>query len=716
MQSRFLFPPLILFFVAGSLNLAYAQDKEVFDTTSIMSISDSLGFRPGVNLLARSYGDSVVLRWGPTTPDVWLAGNNGGYIVERVLGNRDTANPNEIELLTPTALMPWTLDEWIERAPHDNQLVAVAVEMLHGDHIAVPEDGNVDVSTLYNASVEFSSRHGFALYVADLDPVAAEGLALRFVDRNVKPGEMYAYRVHLAEDPAFFGTPADTGFALLTVTPYQPPQTPPHVRAIPEDGAIKVVWDDFEFSEFSGYHLYRSDNGGRTYTQLTEVPIVNASFNDSTPGRQLFYDDSAVVNYKEYTYQLRGITPFAELTAPVSSTTYARDMTPPVEPIPERPETPGGTLVLLSWTVQDTLGDLAGFKVSRAAKESGPYRSITPDGLPASARNYTVEDGNEAEAYYIITAVDTAGNLSYSHPVLGEVIDTAPPSIPRGLTGTIDTSGIVNLHWKLGPEPDIFGYHILFANDSTNEFTHLTGRPWTDTAFVDTVEVNTLTKNVYYRIVAVDTRKNHSHMSEIYELRRPDVVPPENSVFNNVIATDSSVILFWHPSTSDDLARQVLLRQGPGESAPREIARLGTGVATYEDRDVKKKETYHYTLVAEDLSGLRSGPSPAVQGRPYDDGIRPGVQDLRAVYDPDKRTITLNWDYTPGTTEGKYWFVVYRGGIDGPVGQIRAIKSDERTFVDKDISRRPVYRYAVRVMSSSTESPFSNEVVVSLSR
>ena len=715
MQFRFLVPFLTLFFATGSI-VVYAQEKEGFDTTSIMSISESLGFRPGVHLLARSYGDSVVLRWGPTTPDVWLAGNNGGYIVERILVDRDTSNRNDIELLTPTPLMPWTLDEWIERAPHDNQLVAVAVEMLHGDHIAVSEDGNVDVSTLYNASVEFSSRHGFALYVADLDQIAANGLAFRFVDRNVKVGEMYGYQVYLAEDPSFYGTPVDTGFALLPVTPYRSPQPPPHLRATPGDGAIKVVWDDLELSEFSGYHLYRSDNGGRTYTQLTEVPIVNASYNDSTPKRQLFYTDSAVVNYKEYTYQLRGITPFAELTAPVSSTTYARDMTPPVEPVPERPETPGGTLVLLSWTVQDTLGDLAGFEVNRAAKESGPYRSITPAGLPASARSYTVEDGNEAEAYYIITAVDTAGNLSYSHPVLGEVIDTAPPSIPVGLTGEIDTTGIVNLHWNLGPEPDIFGYNILFANDSTHEFTQLTGRPWTDTAFVDTVEVNTLTKNVYYRIVAVDTRKNHSHMSEIYELRRPDVVPPEGSVFNNVISTDSSVVLFWHPSTSDDLAGQVLLRQGPGESAPREIARLGTGVATYEDRNVKRKETYHYTLVAEDLSGLRSGPSPAVQGRPYDDGIRPGVRDLSAVYDPDRRTISLSWDYTPGSTEGKYWFVIYRGGVDGPVAQIKAVRSDERTFVDSDISRRPVYRYAVRVMSSTTESPFSNEVVVSLSR
>ncbi len=316
----------------------------------------------------------------------------------------------------------------------------------------------------------------------------------------------------------------------------------------------------------------------------------------------------------------------------------------------------------------------------------------------------------------MVVAFDTAGNFSHSYPVLGEVIDTRPPAPPRGLAGIIDTSGVVDLHWNPGSEPDVLGYHILFANDSTHEFTQLTGTPWADTAYVDTVEVNTLTKSVYYRIVAVDMRKNHSVMSDIVELRRPDVVPPESSVFSNVVATDSSVVLYWNPSTSSDLSGQILLRRGPGESAPREIARLGTAVATYEDREVAQKEVYEYTLVAEDLSGLRSEPSPAVQGRPYDDGVRPGVKDLRAVYDPDGRTITLTWDYTPGSTEGKYWFLLYRGGIDGPIAQIRAIRSDERTFVDRDILRRPVYRYAVRVVSSTTESPFSNEVVVSLSR
>jgi hypothetical protein len=91
--------------------------------------------------------------------------------------------------------------------------------------------------------------------------------------------------------------------------------------------------------------------------------------------------------------------------------------------------------------------------------------------------------------------------------------------------------------------PHLLGYRVLWANDSTHEFSSRTNEIWMDTTFVDTVSLNTLTRNVYYRIVAVDTRYHHSAPSDILELVRPDVVPPVAPIFTDVYVTETSVAL-----------------------------------------------------------------------------------------------------------------------------------------------------------------------------
>jgi fibronectin type 3 domain-containing protein len=686
-----------------------SAQQGTIDTASLITPSS----RPAIVLLAKSYGDSVVLRWAPTTPGAWSVGNRFGYIVERVPAIEGEITPDMMKRLTPQSLKPWPLEEWKSRAARDNKWAAVSAQTLYGKKTSFAE-GEDEITSLYHAGIEFSNRHGFALFAADNDATAPDGLALRFVDRGVKAGEHYAYRVYTLRDTAADFT-IDTGYAFVTVTKHQQPDAPVHVEAIGLDGAIKVAWDDFSFAGFTGYHLYRSEDGGRTYSQLTKSPMTFASQSDTLDQRPMIYVDSAVTNYHTYHYQLRGITPFAELSAPATDSTYPRDLTPASQPQIDGSKQVGPHQVLISWTVADTAGDLAGFQIERGAKVEGPYRIITPQPLPRDIRSYLVEDADEKEAYFVISSVDTAGNLNRSLPMLGEAIDTLPPSLPRGLAGTIDTAGIVRLHWDLGPEEDIVGYRVLFANDSTDEFTQLTGEPWADTTFTDTVELKTLTRHVYYRIAAVDIRQNHSAMSRILQLERPDKVAPERSVFNDVVVSDSSVLLRWAPSTSSDLARQLLMRRAAGETSWREIARLEPNVASYVDRDVKKKVTYEYTLIAEDRSGLRSDASPAVQGRPYDNGARAGVNGLQATFDPKTRRIILNWRYTPPSGEN-FWFVIYRGGLEGELSQFQAIEGKERSFIDSDTGTRPVYRYAVRVMTDAGESPFSDVAVVALNR
>src|SRR5687767_10889321 len=109
---------LILILVA-SLS-TFGQKKKVpvgqAPTKSLVPVkNDSLTkFKPrSVYLLARNYGDSVVLRWAPREPVYWRAANRSGYVIRRYLveGKKPSGKQTGM-ILTPQPIKPWTPETW----------------------------------------------------------------------------------------------------------------------------------------------------------------------------------------------------------------------------------------------------------------------------------------------------------------------------------------------------------------------------------------------------------------------------------------------------------------------------------------------------------------------------------------------------------------------------------------------------------------------------
>ena len=304
------------------------------------------------------------------------------------------------------------------------------------------------------------------------------------------------------------------------------------------------------------------------------------------------------------------------------------------------------------------------------------------------------------EPYYVVASVDTAGNYIQSLPVYSELIDTVPPAMPVGLTGTIDSTGVVRLRWKRGKEPNLLGYRIYWANDPSHEFTVRNPQPQRDTTFVDTVSVMTLTRHVYYKVAAVNDRYNYSRLTPVLGLLRPDRIPPSSPVFRNVTVSDTTVALTWAASASKDVRAQILSRRTAGQPRWNTLASLDPQKEVYVDRAVTKRTVYEYQLVAIDSAGLSSEPSAPVSGRPYDTGVRPGVTDLKATYDPTTGTVQLRWSYQPLQGES-FWFVIYRGYNGAAPSQIRSAEATARTFDDRELPGKGAYTYAVKVLTST---------------
>lgn len=664
------------------------------DNKRVDSLKQALPYYASLRVLAKSSKDSVVLRWAPTKSGPWKAYNSIGYVVERM--NIDEGNT--FEKLTPSPLKPWSIDEWKARSRPEQQFSAIAVQCLYG-RLSVP-NATSSLNALVDASQEFENKYGFALLAADNDAHTANGLALRFVDKTAKEGKTYLYRISTARKDSIFII--DTGYVAVTVGASEPLPPISTLKADEREGKVMLQWKN-PLMFYSGFHVYKKSGG--KIEQLTKTPLVAMTPSYAKETQDPYYEDTTAGYYTNNTYIVRGVDPFGDYSEPAEIMAMGKDKTPPPIPSVNKPLV-FGKAVSLTWEVKNPVPDLRGFIIERSDSLYGNFKPITTKLLDKDARAYLDTLVNPDEPFYNIIAIDTAGNLSENFPIYAEIIDTLPPSVPKYISGTIDTNGIVKLLWNLGKERDLLGYRVLWANDSTHEFTQRTNLVLQDTVFYDSIAVKTLTKDIYYKLVAVDTRYFHSEATPIIRLRRPDVLPPEAPLFTDVFVTDSSVVLRWAHSRSDDVKEQLLYKRKQGEKEWKVFKKFESTLEEFKDTSVVKRSVYEYQLQAVDSSNLKSPLSTPVTGRPYDTGYRPPIENLRLEYNEKTGKLEVRWTYV-GIRNEKYWFVVYRGLEDYPLKQLFAVDAKDRSWTDGTLVGKGRYRYAIRVMSPLGESPMS---------
>jgi hypothetical protein len=651
-----------------------------------------------INLIVRADADSIVLRWAPSKSGGWVVANQIGYIVDRAkLDPNKPIEKTDYKRLNNNIIKPLSLDDWKLKADEKNMFSAIAAQALYGK-LFNPQPLNADnMNVLKNAADELSNRYSFSLFAADNDAFTADALGLRIVDKDIEAGSKYAYRIYLAEKTDQYAF--DTTYLVVDAKPYQKLIPPAGVKFESGDGNIKLIWEDKAELSYSGYYVFRSEDKGKSFQKMNSMPIVTITPTNANTLAKPSFLDTLTQNYKSYIYQIKGMSPFAELSEAAEINAFSKDLNAPNAPLVNKPEQISTTQIKLSWKMENTPDDIQGFIVSRSNNSLHNYRLLTIDPLPKTVFSFIDDMGGAYEAYYTIAAVDTAGNMAFSLPVMAIRIDGVAPSTPLGLQGIISKSGVVTLSWNKGKEINLKGYRVLRANDPTHKFIQLTGQVHQDTVFTDSISLQTLTKKVYYRIAAVNDRYQHSEMSEILGLKRPDVVAPVEAVFSDVFVTDTSVVLKWHASTSEDVQIQILLRKKMDQEDWNAIDTLDNKESSYIDYDVESRTVYEYTIVTVDESGLKSDPAFPVKARPYDSGKRKSVENLVVSYNQNNNTVTLNWTYKPKAKE-RFWYVVYKAKEDGIFKEYKALESNIVEFMDNSV-RQGKTEYGIVVMTSS---------------
>lgn len=666
--------------------------------------------KPGVAVIARALQDSIMLRWGPNTPVVWELANKYGYKIERITVLRDfkLLETPERRLLTPNAIKLWPMNRWEKLADEDDN-GAIAAQALFGETFEITEEFGSDMMQVVNKARELEMRFSFALFTADQSLKVAEASGLYYVDKDVKEGEKYLYRIY-AEIPKET-IALDTGNVYVGTMDYGKLPSPTDMHARLEGKAVELSWNRANFDGiYNSYNLEKSSNGV-DFIKVNDKPIVNAFQGDAPKSRYMFRMDTLSEYNIEYQYRVRGISPFGEIGPSSDTARIMARVTNNHNPVIIEKENIDNNSIHLKWQFDSVHVDkIQSFSVLRTPNPKAPYDTIA-QGLAPSQREFV--DGAPGLAnYYIVAAKDHAGLYQYSFPALAQLVDSIPPAPPTGLVGVIDTTGIVTLTWKPNEDNDIWGYRIYRANYNEEEYSQLTVSPVPNEVFYDTIPLDNLNERIYYKILAVDHRSNGSDFSDPLELIKPDLVPPMAPVIKKVLSSESGVELHIIPSGSADVLKHLVYRKNINQTRWSLIQSFDSlkNEIVFQDTTLNDYKKYTYTVIAVDDSELESDPAQPVEGKKIDKGIRDQIEKIYAEADRESRLISIEWQYEK---RGVDRFLIYKNFEDQGFKLYKTLPGEQRKFEDRTLKINTIYKYKIMaIYKSGARSSFSREVEV----
>lgn len=574
------------------LNLSWwsqMQAQVAIDTAAILSNVQT------ISLVSKHYGDSIALRWAPVDADTWYKYLHRPYLIAR----REVApNPGHYEVISDSIrLMDEPVLEQLASAQPDHPLLVVLLNNAYRDWENSLYDG--DISTMMEKASNFSNRWSLTLFAADSDPVVANAAGLRYVDKQVKKGVTYAYKVFIP----------DTYMASdhKVVHPNIRKFIPMIYQGFERDSALVIQWQKIMHdAHYTAYYIERAEDN-KNFTRLNETPYVQAFSNDPQLQSSFYTYTDRVANGKTYQYRIVGLDAFGDESKPSAPVTLkARDLEPPLKPMVSTKVDSLRKGVDIRWTHPDPK-DVKKYMVWYS--EGGKDAVVISKILPATDSIFFHQPADfNGMGQYSVACTDANGNVNISDESLIRIPDFSPPAAPIHLEATTDSTGLIRVRWAEAQEKDIIGYFVYAADGDTRHFHRLTPRLYPFRQYTDTVDIYSLTEMRYYTIVAVDDAMNYSMHSDTLEVARPDVMPPSPAWIQSYEVSDTAVILHLVQSSSRDVRMHSVLRKTIPDSNWTVIDTLFSMSPTpiYTDTNIAQGKMYVYTLVASDEKGLTS--------------------------------------------------------------------------------------------------------------
>ena len=683
--------------------------------------------KPSMAVIARSNGTTIELRYFPSTPALLTKGYQIGYHVERANFRAGVAFENLTYLpIKGSPFLIWNEQQWEATFKGvDNkdstQIKLAAFAMALSDPSANAKVGDVLDGGLKSIKEERDNqdmKFAFALIAANRSKLAAQGLALRVTDAEITTGAEYVYRVSMKEK--------DTkellaiGYTKIKAGSFNQNYLKNNqlIKLVEGDQKISISFPDSK--EYYAFNIERSSNQGATYQRITTEPALKLKAHGYTGETDYGFADSGLVNYQKYFYRVLVATPFADDLLLAEFVAMPRDKTPPPAPFLQTATHIKPKQVELIWEMPNTpTKDLKGFNIKRSHEIKGVYSPISKTLLPINTRKYVDESfEKDGSNYYVVESIDTAGNVNQSFPLYVTLIDSTPPAIPTISFARIDSLGKITIQIKPNTEKDFMGYQLLKANAKEHDFsiveeTFKDSTGSTKFTLVDSTTLNTLTKNIYYKVIAFDTHFNQSEPSKIIELTKRDTIPPVSPLITGFHLTDSTVVIEFANSSSEDAAKNLLLRRETGkEKFDTLFVNNKESIVQFTDKNIMGGVSYEYAMYARDAGGLLSKSSNHIFLKTILNNRIPAPL-LKGNYNAGSKNISLEFILDEKMKKGKIMVELFKRSDANAVWVSTNLIEYEKgkAFVEQAPTAAKSMIYCIRLIDDNKRvSNFSNEV------
>lgn len=667
-----------------------------------------------VVLIARCYGDSVVLRWAPQDPAVWMLGNSYGWYIRRSLSEAEyqaqTGEKREIEktLNYGKPITPYTLVEFQTAFDSTNLFAGAAAQALYGPGAADLDPNSSFTNYVFRKDQEQHQRQYMAYMAAEGRPEIATALGLRFVDYDVKKGHWYEYSLS-SPIPKRYAEIYEPSIIVENV-PYvrQEDEMMPKITVEQIDEYRAIIY--WERNKLSGFYVERSKNGGK-WEKMNEVPVFGYDPDEGSFAvhgeaiANLMYSNVVIFDSLDlkttYKYRVKAFDAFGDYLPYKESEKFEMiDAIPPTPPVIMGCDVQDNKVCTIYWQKDNIEDDFDGYILTFSDSPDGPWEHVS-DVIDKKAIKYVDEQaGERGRGYYRLFAFDKLKNVSFSGTAINNIEDVIPPTQPTGFKALVDTAGIAVFTWNKNPEKDVMGYRVFFANQMDHEFVECSHGLTHTNEFIDTLDWNTITKFAYYYIVAEDYSHNVSVHSDTIAVPVPDRIAPTPCILKDITVEGNAVVIKWSKSASNDVMYYFIYRKLKKQQQwnllqvvePWQIVDADDIIMI--DYPSPSSSMYQYSIEAIDDFHNSEGRQGLANAFVREETIVNIPIELAATANKKDNSIKLEWAYNYENRHGHYG-VIYRSINDGEFVDIANFEQGVTSFVDKDVNSNDRAKYFI---------------------
>ncbi len=459
---------------------------------------------------------------------------------------------------------------------------------------------------------------------------------------------------------------------------------------------VYLKWEAKQLNmDYSAYYIYKSiDN--KKFDLLNDVPVYYFTSEFEKEKTIVDFVDTNVTEGKTYYYKVLPINHFSDQGIESNTVEVYIQKRLSGYCVIDTVENIEFERKILGYYVGEDVSDVAEYILYKGEKVDSVFIPI--DELRSNGTDFEFNLVSELRTgdrqFFKVAAVSVDGDTAYSFPYYHFSLDQEPPGVPVNLNGKVDSLGLVKLNWDEPKDNDLIGYKVYRSNSLDEEFVEITTRLSKQPVFSDTLNLNTLTTEIYYKVGAIDANYNCGELTEPILLLKPDTIPPVPGVLTKYSVSEEGVLLKWHNSPSVDLVSQVLFRTSTNQLDT--IMIFETEYDSMIDITGELGSSYEYYLMAKDKSGnINFSKGMKVV---YEIGYRPApiLEDL--IVNREDKSISLKWEQVEGDV---FSIQIYRAKGESKFKLLKTKWENINTFEDKSLMINNEYHYKIKVTYKS---------------